>query len=59
MALALLVWLCALPLIFLVATPFLGWKVAGLIALGLLLVLLPVCWAICVFKIKNCNDMGR
>ncbi len=53
MGLTLLVWLCALPLILLVATPLWGWKVAGLAALALLLILLPVCWVICTFRVQQ------
>jgi len=59
MALTLLVWLCALQLIFLIVTPFLGWKVAGLAALALLIILLPICWSICAFRLKNCDDDFR
>ncbi|OGF53346.1 MAG: hypothetical protein A2Z21_07865 [Candidatus Fraserbacteria bacterium RBG_16_55_9] len=55
MALTLLVWLCTLPVIFLVVTPLWNWKVAGLAALALLMILLPVCWAICSFR----NQRGR
>lgn len=50
MALTLLVWLCTLPVIFLIVTPLWGWKVAGVAALALLLILLPVCWAICASR---------
>lgn len=53
MILTLVVWVCALPLIFLVATPFLGWRVAGLAALGLLVLLLPICWGICWFRVAK------
>lgn len=56
MALALLIWLCTLPLIFIFATPFLGWQIAGSIALGLLIILLPICWIICIFKVTNCDE---
>lgn len=42
MGLTLLVWLCTLPLLALLVLPFFGWQVAGLVALGLLLILLPV-----------------
>ena len=53
MALTLLVWLCASLVIFLVATPLWGWKVAGVVALALLMVLLSICWAICSFRIQQ------
>lgn len=53
MILTLVVWLCALPVIFLVVTPFLGWRVAGLVALGLLVLLLPICWGICWFRVAQ------
>ncbi len=59
MGLTLLVWLCTLPLVALLVLPFFGWRVAGLVALGLLLILLPICWALCAVKIKNCDEASR
>jgi hypothetical protein len=50
MLLALVVWLCSLPVVFLMVTPFLGWQIASFVALGLLVFLLPICWGICWFR---------
>ena len=47
MALALVVWLCSLPLVAIFVAPFFGLKVAAAVALGLLVVALAVCWEIC------------
>ena len=47
MLLALAVWLCSLPLMALIVIPLFGLKVAGGVALGLLVVALAVCRGIC------------
>ena len=49
--LAFLVWLCSLPLVLLVGSLFLGWRVAGLLALVWLGVAVGVCFAVCVRRI--------
>lgn len=51
MILAVVVWMCTLPLIGLFVLPFLGWKVSLLVATGLLITLLIICWGICGWKI--------
>ncbi len=51
MALALVVWLCSLPLVALVVIPLFGWKVAGVVALALFLVDLALCWGVCGWKV--------
>ncbi len=51
MALALVLWLCALPLVGLVVIPFFGLKVAGVVALALLVAVVVICWGICSWKI--------
>lgn len=51
MSLTMIVWLCCLPLVFLIVAPFFGWKVAGVAALGLFLVLLVACFGICTTKV--------
>ena len=53
--LAVLVWLCSLPLLLLVAVPFLGWRVAGLLALVWLGLAVGVCFAVCVRRIHLPN----
>jgi len=47
MPLALIIWLCALPLVFLLFGPWLGLRVALTTALVLLAVIMAVCWALC------------
>ena len=47
MALALVVWLCSLPLMALIVAPLFGLKVAAGAALGLLVVALLACRGIC------------
>ncbi len=51
MALALVLWLCTLPLVGLFIMPFFGLKVAVLAAIMLFFVAMIVCWGICSWKI--------
>ena len=48
MAVVLVVWLCSLPLIFLVIVPILGSRAAATVAVAVLLLTLIVCWGICI-----------
>lgn len=48
MAVILVVWLCSLPLIFLVVVPLLGIKAAATVAVAALLFMLIVCWGSCI-----------
>lgn len=45
---AFIAWLCSLPLLLLVAVPFLGWRVGGLLALLWFGVVAGACFAVCV-----------
>ncbi len=47
MALALCVWLCTLPFVFLLIAPWLGARIAVVTALVLLVVIGVACWALC------------
>jgi hypothetical protein len=51
MALALLLWLCSLPIVGLIVLPVFGLTAAGLVAMVLLLVAMAVCWLLCGWKI--------
>ena len=51
MALAFVAWLCSLPLVGLIVIPLLGLKVAGVVALILLVIAMIVCWGICGWKV--------
>lgn len=51
MVLAVVVWLCTLPLVGLFVFPFWGMEISILIAIGLLIALLIICWGICDWKI--------
>ena len=51
MSMTLMVWLCCLPLVFLIVAPFFGWKAAGTGALALLGLLLVICFGICTTKV--------
>lgn len=47
MGLGLCVWLCTLPLVFLLIGPWFGARVAVVTALTLLVVIAVACWALC------------
>ena len=47
MPLALAVWICTLPFVFLLVGPWLGIRAAITTALVLLIVMLAVCWVLC------------
>lgn len=50
MGLALLLWLCSLPLVALIVVPFFGLKIAGVVAVALFLVAMATCWGVCGWK---------
>lgn len=51
MALALVLWLCSLPLVALLVVPFFGLKVGAIVAVALFFVALTICWGICGWKV--------
>lgn len=51
MGVSLVIWLCSLVVIGLVVTPWLGPQIAGVVALGLLLMLLAICWGVCIVQV--------
>lgn len=51
MSLALLLWLCSLPIVGLIVFPLFGLTAASLVALVLLVVAMVVCWLLCGWKI--------
>jgi len=51
MALALVLWLCTLPLAGLLIVPFFGLKIAALAAIALLVAPMAICWGICSWKL--------
>ena len=51
MSLSLGLWLCCLPLVFLIVAPFFGWKAAGAVALVVFGILVVVCFGICTTKV--------
>jgi hypothetical protein len=44
LGLALILWVCALPLIALIVMPIFGFQGASLAAIALLLIFLVICW---------------
>ncbi|MBI4927070.1 MAG: hypothetical protein HY835_04845 [Anaerolineae bacterium] len=51
MALAIVIWMCTLPLVGLLVFPFFGLKISLLVAAILLISILVICWGICSWKI--------
>lgn len=51
--LAFVAWLCSLPLLLLLAVPFLGWQVGGLLAVLWFGVVATGCFAVCVRRVGN------
>lgn len=53
MALALVLWLCSLPLVAIFVVPFFGLKVGAIAAVALFLVAMAICWGICGWKVSQ------
>jgi hypothetical protein len=51
MALTIVLWLCSLILIGLVVAPLFGAKVAWIVAIGLLVAFLVLCWGVCAYRL--------
>ena len=51
MALALVLWLCTLPLVGLLIVPFFGLKVGAMVAVALFIAAMAICWGICGWKV--------
>ena len=51
MVLALVLWLCTLPLALFIIVPLLGLTAAGMVALVLLFAALVLCWGVCSWKV--------
>ena len=48
---ALVAWLCSVPLLLLVSVPFVGWRAGGLLALAWLGLVAGACFALCVRRV--------
>ncbi len=51
MILALVIWLCSLPLVVFIVAPLFGLKVAGIVVLLLFFAVLAICWGVCSWKV--------
>jgi len=56
MLLAFAVWLCSLPLIAFLVIPLFGLGTAGGVALGVLIILMAICWGACGWKMRHDNS---
>ncbi len=57
--LALVMWLCILPLLAILALPFLGWKVTVYLAGFLLVADMVACWFLCTFRVSQKPKGGK
>ncbi len=57
--LALILWLCTLPLLAILALPFAGWKVTLYLAGFLLVADLVACWFLCAFRVSQKPEGGK
>lgn len=53
MTLALIIWICTLPLVAHFVAPLMGIGVAWLTALALFIAILAVCWGVCGWKLAR------
>ena len=51
MAVAIVIWLCTLPLVGLLVIPFFGLKIGLIVAVALFIVAMIICWGICGWKL--------
>jgi len=51
MALAIIIWMCTLPLVGLLVVPFFGLKVGLAVAAALFIAAMIICWGICSWKL--------
>jgi hypothetical protein len=51
MALAIIIWMCTLPLVGLLVVPFFGLKVGLVAAAALFIAAMVICWGICGWKV--------
>ena len=51
MVLAIVIWMCTLPLVGLLVIPFFGLKVGLIVAVALFIAAMVICWGICSWKI--------
>jgi len=51
MAVAIVIWLCTLPLVGLLVIPFFGLKVGLIVAVALFIAAMVICWGICSWKL--------
>ena len=51
MALAIIIWMCTLPLVGLLVVPFFGLKAGLVAAAALFIAAMIICWGICGWKV--------
>lgn len=51
MALAIIIWMCTLPLVGLLVVPFFGLKVGLVAVAALFIAAMVICWGICGWKV--------
>ena len=56
--LAVVAWLCSLPLVLLLAVPLLGWRAGGLLALLWFGLAVVACFGVCVHRLRQGKFVG-
>lgn len=51
MALAIIIWMCTLPLVGLLVVPFFGLKIGLIVAASLFVAAMIICWGVCGWKL--------
>jgi hypothetical protein len=58
MILTLVLWLCSLVLVGLIVVPLFGARVAWIVAIGLLIADLVLCWSVCTYRLVRHEEHG-
>lgn len=58
MILTLVLWLCSLVLVGLIVVPLFGSRVAWIVAIGLLIIDLVLCWSVCAYRLVTHEEHG-
>jgi len=59
MALTIVLWLCSLVLVALIIVPLFGPNMAWIVAIGLLIVDLALCWGVCAYRLVAHTEHQR
>ena len=58
MILTLVLWLCSLVFVGLIVVPLFGARIAWIVAIGLLIADLALCWGVCAYRLVRHEGHG-